>query len=317
MNSQKYTNSKVAIIGSGFVGASIAYALTIRNLSREIVLIDEQREKAVGEALDIQHGIPYIGISNIYAGNWQDCADCGLIIICAGRGRKPGESRRDLAGDNIKIMQDIVKNITPYYSGCPVMMVSNPNDILTFEVDRLLGTDNGIVFGTGCILDSSRLVSLMAKKLSIDTDSVRGFVVGEHGEEQFPLWSRMSVAGVPIEEYCRNIGASWTEDDKNQVAERVLSMGADIIARKGKTHYGIATCVCFLTDIIINKRQNIASVTSPLCGEYGISGVALSLPSIIGANGVERRLEEHWSDKEIDAMRCSAKKLAYIFIDLF
>ena len=316
MGSQKYTNSKVAIIGSGFVGASIAYALTIRNLCREIVLIDEQKEKAVGEALDIQHGIPYIGISNIYAGDWQDCADCGLIIICAGRGRKPGESRRDLAGDNIKIMHDIIKHITPYYSGCPIMMVSNPNDILTFEVDRLLGTKNGVVFGTGCILDSSRLVSLMAQRLSIDTDAVRGFVVGEHGEEQFPLWSRMSVAGVPVEEYCRNIGISWTEGDQNQVSKQVLSMGADIIARKGKTHYGIATCVCFLTDIIINKRQNIASVTSPLCGEYGISGVALSLPSIIGANGVERRLEEHWSDSEIKALKFSAEKLTKLFKDI-
>ena len=316
MGSQKYTNSKVAIIGSGFVGASIAYALTIRNLCREIVLIDEQKEKAVGEALDIQHGIPYIGISNIYAGDWQDCADCGLIIICAGRGRKPGESRRDLAGDNIKIMHDIIKHITPYYSGCPIMMVSNPNDILTFEVDRLLGTKNGVVFGTGCILDSSRLVSLMAQRLSIDTDAVRGFVVGEHGEEQFPLWSRMSVAGVPVEEYCRNIGISWTEDDKNQVSKQVLSMGADIIARKGKTHYGIATCVCFLTDIIINKRQNIASVTSPLRGEYGISGVALSLPSIIGANGVEKRLEERWIDSEIEGLRLSAEKLTKLFKDI-
>lgn len=316
MSNSKVTTSKVGIIGSGFVGASIAYALTVKNLSREIVLVDEQREKAVGEALDIQHGIPFIGISNIYAGDWQDCSDCGLIIICAGRGRKPGESRRDLAGDNIRIMHDIVRQIRPYYNGCPVMMVSNPNDILTFEVDRLLGMNNGVVFGTGCILDSSRFVSVMARKLSIDTDTVRGFVVGEHGEEQFPLWSRVSVAGIPLEEYCRNIGMNWTEDDKKYVAKRVLFMGADIIAKKGKTHYGIATCVCFLTDVILNKRQNIASVTSPLHGEYGINGVALSLPSIIGANGVEKRLEEHWSDSEIKALKLSAEKLKKLFEDI-
>lgn len=313
MSYKKHANSKVAIIGVGFVGASIAYALTIRNLSREIVLIDEQKDKAEGEALDIQHGIPFIGESNVYTGTWSDCAGCRLIIICAGRGRKPGESRRDLSENNLRIVRDIVSNIKPYYSGCPIMMVSNPNDILTFEVDKLLGTDNGIVFGTGCILDSSRLVSLMAQRLSIDTDAIKGFVVGEHGEEQFPLWSRVSVAGIPIKEYCRNIGKDWTDNDKNQISNQVLSMGADIIARKGKTHYGIATCVCFLTDIIMNGRQNIASVTSPLCGEYGIKGVALSLPSIIGANGVEKRLEEYWSDIEIMKLRCSAERLSILF----
>lgn len=303
---QKFTNSKVSIIGAGFVGATIAYALTIRNLSREIVLVDEQKEKAAGEALDIQHGIPYIGVSNIHEGGWPDCAHSGLIIICAGRGRRPGESRRDLAGENIQVIRNIVKCIGPYYNGCPVMMVSNPNDVLTFEADRLLGTDNGVVFGTGCILDSSRLVSLVAGRLCIDTDAVRGFVAGEHGDAQFPIWSRLSVAGVPLAEYCRNVGIRWSDVDSTQVAEQVLGMGADIIKKKGRTHYGIATCVCFLADIIINRRQNIASVSSPFQGEYGIRGVSLSVPSIIGANGVERRLEETLINNELIKLKQSA-----------
>ena len=310
---QKLINSKVVIAGAGFVGASIAYALTIRNVASEIVLIDDQREKAIGEAMDIRHGIPYLGVSDVYAGDWSDCRGSGLIIICAGRGRRPGESRRDLMSDNILCMRDIVKSITPYYNGCPIMMVSNPNDILTYAVDRLLGTDNGIVFGTGCILDSSRLVSLIAQRLSIAADAIRGFVVGEHGEEQFPLWSRMSVAGMPIDEYCKNIGIPWSEEDKMQIADQVLGMGGEIIRRKGRTHYGIATCVCFLADTIIHKRQNIASVTTPFQGEYGLDGVSLSVPSIIGANGVEKRLEENlYADEEIKFKK-SAKRMKVLF----
>lgn len=294
---------KVAIIGAGFVGASIAYALTIRNLAREIVLIDIDKKKAEGEALDIKHGIPYMGIATVFAGDYSDCTDCDLIIITAGRNRKKGETRLNLIADNTAILKGVVDSIKSWYTSGVIMVVSNPVDILTMRCSEWMGLPNGLVFGTGNVLDTSRLVREIADYVNLNTEVVKGFVVGEHGDSQIPIWSRVAIAGVPIAEYCENVGLDWNDRIKIEIAGRVKTMGAEIISDKGRTHYGIATCVCSLADAVLNQRLTIASVTTPLEGEYGVTGVALSVPSIIGVNGVEKRLEERWNDEELDAFR--------------
>lgn len=307
---------KVAIIGVGFVGASIAYALTIRNLAREIVLIDIDRKKTEGEALDIQHGIPYMGISSVYAGDYCDCADCDLIIITAGRHRKPGESRLNLISDNVKIMKTVVESIQKYYTRGVLMIVSNPVDILTYLCARWMQLPNGRVLGTGCILDTSRFVRCIADYTQLNTEVVKGFIVGEHGDSQVPIWSRLSIAGFPMNEYCDNVGLAWNDEVRQTIYNKVKNMGAEIISGKGKTHYGIATCVCSLADAILNQRLTIASVSTPLEGEYGVRNIALSLPSIIGVNGVERRLRERWSDDEFNSFKSNAESLKQIIADL-
>ena len=242
----KVTHRRVVIIGAGYVGSSIAYALTITNLARKIILIDVDEQKAIGESLDIHHGIPYMGVSKVRSGKYEDCRDSDLIIVTAGRNRRVGETRLDMTFDNIGIIRDVASKIKPYYNHGPIIIVSNPVDILTWECDRIMGLPNGHVFGTGCILDTSRLIR---------------------------------------------------------------DMGAHIISAKGKTHYGIATCVCSLADAVLNQRLTIAPVTSPLQGEYGIEGVSLSVPSIIGVNGVEQRLEEHWSEHEYEMLKKSAAQV--------
>ncbi|MBQ9079596.1 MAG: L-lactate dehydrogenase [Clostridia bacterium] len=299
-------NRKVAIIGAGFVGASIAYALTLRNIARDIVLIDIDAKKAAGEALDIQHGIPYMGKSAVRAGDYSDCKDCDLIVITAGRGRRPGESRLQLMQDNSRIMRNVVDNIQKHYTRSVILVVSNPADILTYLCDKWMGLENGMVFGTGCVLDSSRLVRCVADYVKLSTEVVKGTIVGEHGDSQIPIWSRLAIAGVPMEEYCENVGLAWGHAEKDTIADRVKTMGAEIIAAKGKTHYGIATCVGSLADAVLNQRLTIASVSTTLQGEYGVCDVALSIPSIIGVNGVERRLEENWDTDELSAFRQSA-----------
>lgn len=317
MKSEQYMNSRypdihhrrVAVIGVGFVGASIAYALTITNLAREIILIDMDQRKAEGEACDIQHGIPYMGTSLVHAGDCSDCRDCDLIIITAGRNRRPGETRLDMISDNIQIMRDVVSKIRPYYTKGAIMVVSNPVDILTYECDRLMGLPNGRVFGTGCILDTSRLVRSIANYTKLRIEAVKCNIVGEHGDSQFPVWSRLAIAGVPMDEYCQNVGLIWGSEQKEMIYNRVKNMGAEIISAKGRTNYGIATCVCSLADAVLNQRLTIAPVTTPLKGEYGLSDVALSVPSIIGVNGVEMRLEEHWSDEEYYLLHQSADKM--------
>jgi len=302
-------NRKVAIIGAGFVGASIAYALTISRLARDIVLIDVDTKKAEGEALDIQHGIPYMGSSKVRAGGYEDCGDCDLIIITAGRNRREGETRLNMLSDNVMIMRNVVASLKPHYTRGVIMVVSNPVDILTYECDRLMGLPNGRVFGTGCVLDTSRLVRCIANYTGLKTEAVKCNMVGEHGDSQFPVWSRLAIAGVPMDEYCANVGLEWGDKQREEIYKKVRTMGADIISAKGRTHYGIATCVCSLADAVLNQRLTIAPVTTPVQGEYGLEGVALSLPSIIGVNGVETRLEEKWQSDEYEKLHQSAEKM--------
>lgn len=299
-------NRKVAIIGAGFVGASIAYALTIRDLASEIVLVDVDQDKAYGEALDIQHGIPYMGTSSVRAGDYSDCKNCDLIIITAGRNRRVGEERLDMINDNVITIKNVVDRIKPYYTHGVIMMVSNPVDILTYKCAEWMDLPNGKVFGTGCILDTSRLLRCIADYTNLNTEAIKCNIVGEHGSSGFPVWSRLSIAGLPMWEYCANVGLPWEDEQRNKIHDQVKNMGAEIIRTKERTHYGIATCVCSLADAVLNQRLTVAPVTSPLEGEYGIEGVALSIPSIVGVNGVEHRLEEKWLKEERTKLKNSA-----------
>lgn len=302
-------NRKVAIVGAGAVGSTIAYALTIRNLARDIVLIDIDKNRAEGESMDIQHGIPYMGVSSVRAGGYEDCANCDLIIITAGRARRPGETRLNMISDNVGIIKNVTEEIKKYYTHGVVLVVSNPVDILTQKVSEWMGLPNGMVFGTGCILDTSRLIRAIADYTDLNIEAIKCNVVGEHGDSQFPVWSRLSIAGIAMEEYCSDVGLEWSAKQKEEIYNRVREMGASIISNKGRTHYGIATCVCSIADAVLNQRLTIAPVCSTLQGEFGIDGITLSIPSIIGVNGVEHRLEESWSEEEIQHLHQSAEQL--------
>jgi L-lactate dehydrogenase len=169
---------------------------------------------------------------------------------------------------------------------------------------------NGKVFGTGCILDTSRLIRAISDYTDINIEAIKCSIVGEHGDSQFPLWSRLAIAGIPMAEYCENVGLEWGKEQRAKLYDEVRGMGASIIKAKGRTHYGIATCVCSLADAVLNQRLTIASVTSPLQGEYGISGVSISIPSIVGVRGVEHRLQENWTEEEKKMLRISADRLS-------
>ena len=307
-------NRKVAIVGAGYVGSTIAYAMSLRDVAREVVLIDQNETRALGEALDIRHGIVSLGTSSVRVGTYVDCADCDLIVLCAGRARHPGESRLDLANENVALMHDVVESVRKHYTRGVILVISNPMDILTYKVDEWMGLPNGMVFGSGCILDSSRLVTLVADYVGLGTGAVSAYVVGEHGEAQVPLWSRVCVGGIPVARYCEEAGLPWDETIRDQLAIQVRSMGARIIAAKERTHFGIATCVCHLADAVINQRPTIACVSSVLMGEHGCRGVALSVPSVVGPAGVQQRIREQWAPDEcrgfLDAAETMRAKLA-------
>lgn len=309
-------NRKVAIIGAGYVGSSIAYALAIRDIAREIALIDINKEKTDGESKDIRHGLPSMGTADLYAGDYPDCADCDLIIITAGRNRKPGESRLDLTNDNVKIMKSVVDSIKKYYTRGIILVISNPVDILTYKVTEWMRLPDGMVFGSGCILDTSRFVRTLSDYTGVSTGVINGYVIGEHGDGQVPVWSHVTVGGIPISEYCENVGLEWNEQIKADIAQKTKTMGAEIIEAKGRTHYGIATCVCQIADAVVNMRPTIASVSSVLMGEHGCKEVALSVPSVVGPAGVQQRIREKWAPEEyrlfFDAVEKTRKTIQLI-----
>ena len=309
MNLSYIHNRKVVIIGAGNVGASIAYSLTIRNLAQEIVLIDKDAKRAVGEAQDIQHGIPYMGVSSVRCGDYSDCKNSDIVIITVGRNRQVGETRLDLAKDNIDVVKDVCSKIKPYYNRGVILIVANPVDVLTFKCTELMDLPDGRIFGTGNLLDISRLVRIVGDYTRLNTEMIRANIVGEHGDEQIPIWSALSIAGIPIDEYCDAVNLEWNSKIKSNIEKSVRELGSKIIKGKGKTHYGIATCVCYIADAILNQRLTIMPVTSVLHGEYGVSNVSLSVPSIVGVNGVEKRIEERWSDLEHERFKGAAKNM--------
>lgn len=301
--------SKIAIIGVGYVGSSIAYALMLKNLAQEIVLIDNNLEKAKGEALDITHGIPYMGESTVFQGEYEDIAGCDMIIITAGKNRKKGQTRIELLEENITIMKDISQNIMRYYMSGIVLIVSNPVDALTYFMTKWCGLENGKIFGTGCLLDTSRLVTQVAEYIGLSNDNIHALVVGEHGDSQMPVWSRVMVGNAPIAEYCHMTGVHWDEQVRRTLSERVKMMGIEIIKSKERTHYGIATCVCYLVNSVMNDRHIIAPVSSMLKGEYDITGIAMSIPTVVGKNGAEKCLVEQWTEEEVLFLRRCADKM--------
>ncbi len=301
-------NRKVAIIGAGYVGASIAYAMALRDIAREIVIVNRTKEKVRGEVLDIRHGISSMGTADVYVGDYPDCGDCDLIIICAGRNRKPVEDRLDLTLENAEILHSVIGNLRPYYTRGLMLIVSNPVDILTYKAAEWMALPNGMVFGTGTILDSSRFVRTIADHVGLSTGVVNGYVVGEHGDGQVPIWSRVTVGGIPVDEYCSDVGVAWNEEIKTDIARKTKQMGAEIIRAKGRTHFGIATCVCQIADAVINQRTTIMCVSSVLMGEHGCRGVALSVPSVVGPSGVRQRIREKWAPEEYRAFFDAVEK---------
>lgn len=300
------SKTKVAIIGAGFVGASTAFAMALGQGVSEVVLIDVNKEKAVGEALDINHGLCFVGQMAVYAGDYSDIADCDVIIITAGLNRKPGETRLDLAKKNVAIAKDITENIMKYYTHGVILVVANPVDILTYKIQQWSGLPNGRVFGTGTVLDSSRFRYFLAEKFNVDVKNIHGYIIGEHGDTQLPLWSATHIAGMKIEEYAKEYGDVFNEEVKAAIAEQTKVAGATIIKNKGATYYAIAITVNTIVETLLKNQNTIRTVSSVIDGIYGIKDVAISLPSIINSNGVQRIVEFPLTSEEEQLLLKSA-----------
>ena len=300
---------KVAIIGCGFVGSSSAFALMQSGLFSEMVLIDADVYRAEGEALDISHGLPFAKPMKIYAGGYEDIADAAIVIVTAGAGQKPGETRLDLVKKNVEIFKSIIPEIAKQDFKGILLIVANPVDILTYVAAKLSKLPQGRVFGSGTVLDSARLKYLLGEHLDVDNRSVHAFIIGEHGDSEIAAWSSANVSGIPLNDFCEMRGYFKHEESMKKILEEVKNSAYEIIEKKHATYYGIAMSVRRICEAIIRDEKSILPVSSIQKGEYGIENVALSIPAIVGREGVEKVVPIKLSDNEKKELIKSAETL--------
>lgn len=300
---------KVAIIGCGMVGATTAYILMQEGLFSEMVLVDVNRERAEGEAMDINHGMTFASPMDIYAGDYDDIMDAAIIVVTAGAGQKPGETRLDLVKKNAGILGTIIPEIAKRkYEGI-LLIVANPVDILTHVAQKMSGLPRNRVFGSGTVLDTARLKFLLGRHLNVDNRNIEAYIIGEHGDSEIPVWSSANVGGVPIHDFCEMRGFYNHEKAMEEIANGVKNSAYEIIRKKKATYYGIAMGVQRICEAIVRDEKSILPVSIYLDGEFGLEGATLSLPSIVGKNGIEKIVPISLSAEEQKALAHSAEVL--------
>lgn len=304
--------NKVTIIGSGRVGSTIAYSLTCRGLADEIVIIDIDGNRALGEALDIRQGLSYDSACRVYAGTYDDAKDSNIVIITSGIARKPGQSRLELIKTNISIQKAIIPEITKAAPNAVYVIVSNPVDILTYSFCRLSGIPESRVIGSGAIIDTARLRSRIADYCGLEVGNVHAYMFGEHGDSGFAPWSIARIAGMHVDEFKNSVESSeifTTKIDIPEIEKYVRESGAKVISRKGATFYAIASTVCHICKAILTGSNTAMTVSTMMHGEYGIDDVCLSTINIVGRNGVCGKINPPLTDDELGKLQASAKVL--------
>ncbi len=307
---------KAAVIGCGFVGSTIAYALMQKGTFSELVLLDANHAKAEGEAMDISHGLPFAHAMDIREGDYEDIADASVVIITAGANQKPGESRLDLVQKNAVIMRSIIREIKRVKCEGILLIVSNPVDILTQVALEESGFPKERVIGSGTVLDTARLKYLVSEKLKVDSRNVHAFIVGEHGDSELAVWSCANIYGIGLEDFARMRGYRDFEKEKDELYHAVRDSAYEIIERKGATYYGIGMAAARIAESIVRDSHTVAPVSVSLNGEYGISGLCLSIPAVIGRDGAEQILEINFSEEENGKLRESAEELKNVLAQL-
>ena len=300
---------KVGIVGCGFVGSSSAFALMQGGLFSEIVLVDVDRQKAEGEAMDISHGVSFVGSTQVVAGDYSDLADAAIIVVTAGAAQKPGETRLDLVQKNAKIMTSVIEQINAIdYKGI-LLIVSNPVDILTAVAQKVSNLPAKRIIGSGTTLDTARLKHKLGEHLSVDSRDVHAYIIGEHGDSEIAAWSSANVSGVPLSTMCEMRGHFDHVNNTEAIAEQVKNSAYEIIEKKHATYYGIAMVVKRLCQAIVLDEKSIFPVSISMQGEYGVEGVVLSLPAILGEDGVECSMPISLDEKEVAKLHESADTL--------
>lgn len=307
---------KAVMIGCGFVGSASVFSLMQSGLFSEIVMIDADAAKAEGEAMDISHGIPYAREMKIYAGTYDDIKDAAIVIITAGANQKPEETRLDLVHKNVGIFKQILPEIRKRDFQGILLVVANPVDILTQVAIKLSGLPENRVIGSGTVLDTARLKYRLGEHLSVDTKSIHAFVIGEHGDSEIVAWSSANVSGIPLNDFCELRGHYEHEENTKEIAEKVKNSAYEIIAKKRATYFGVAMAVKRICEVIIRDEKSILPVSTLLHGEHGMDDVVLSMPCVVGKDGISTRVPIKLDAEEEAKLQESARVLKEIFAGL-
>ena len=304
--------NKISILGAGNVGATIAYTLTLDGMASEIVLVDINTNKAKGEAMDIIQGTALCQPVNIHYGEYSDVAGSDIVIVTIGSARKPGQTRIDLAQGNVNIVKSVMPQVAKYAPDAMYVVVSNPVDIVTYTILKTTGLSESQVFGSGTLLDSSRLREILASKVGISTKNVHAYVFGEHGDTSMIPWSLTSIAGMPLSNYLngvRNKTSNPPEFDFAEIEKDVHTSGAEVIRLKGATYYAIALSARRICECILRDTNTVVTLSGMLHGEYGIEDVCLSLPFILNGSGLHKMEMPELPSEELDKLLLSANTL--------
>ncbi|HBO65988.1 MAG TPA: L-lactate dehydrogenase [Clostridiales bacterium] len=304
--------NKISIIGTGSVGSTIAYTLTVMGLASEIVMIDINSDKALGEALDIRQGTPFCNACSVYAGDYRDAADSDIVILTSGIARKPGQTRLELAQTNVNITKSIIPEITKYAPDAVYIIVSNPVDVLTYTFHKFSDIPESHIIGSGTILDTARLRARLSEYYDINQSNVHAYVFGEHGDSSFIPWSIANISNVPIKDCASLIttpGIERPELDPEEVEQYVRKSGGRVIARKGATFYAVSVSVCHICKCLLGGLDTTMTVSTMMHGEYGIEDVCLSTLALVGNGGVRGKVNVPLTDDEVAKLRYSAETL--------
>ena len=311
--------TKITIIGAGSVGSTIAYTLAVQGIASEIVMIDINGEKALGEALDIRQGTPFCAPLSIYAGTYRDACDSDIVILTSGIARKPGQSRLDLAQTNVDIVKSIVPQITTYAPDATYIIVSNPVDILTYVFLKTSDLPESKIIGTGTILDTSRLRARISEYYSINQQNVHAYVFGEHGDTSFVPWSIANISNVQVDQYHLAVSSQdniYPPINHEEIETYIKKSGGRVIQRKGATYYAIALSTCHICKCLVEGMDTTLTVSSLMHGEYGVNDVCLSTLNIVGRDGLRGKLLPALTDEENALLRKSADSLREVISGL-
>lgn len=301
--------TRVAVVGVGNVGTTFAYALLLSGLAAEIVLIDANRAKAEGEAMDLNHTVPFTHPTRVWAGDYADCAGAIVTVLAAGAGQKPGETRLDLIKKNAAIWREIVPNLVKNNPNGILLIATNPVDVLTYAAWKLSGLPHQRVIGSGTILDTARFRYLLSQQYGVDASSVHAYIIGEHGDSEVPVWSLANIAGMRLPEFCKTQGLVHDAKLMDEIFAQTRDAAYRIIERKGATYYALAAGLMRITQAILRNQSTVLSVSSLVEDYYGISDVCFSLPTVVDRGGIEKVIHLELTADELERLRHSAEIL--------
>jgi L-lactate dehydrogenase len=301
--------TKISIIGAGFVGSTTAYALMMEGLASEIVIVDINKDKALAESMDLSHGASFVKPVEVKAGDYSDTSDSDIVIITAGVGPKPGETRLDIINKNLSVFKSIVPEVVKHSPNSILLVVSNPVDVLTYITYKLSGFPASRVIGSGTVLDTSRFRYMLGKHFEIDARNIHTYIMGEHGDSEIAAWSITSIAGMSVDQYCSKVCRDCEGEFKYNIAEDVKNAAYEILNKKGYTNYAVALAIRRIVEAILRDEDAILTVSSLLTGEYGIEGIYMGIPTVVGASGSKKKLEVPLDDRELKKLKSSASVL--------